>query len=50
VAELCHRPRHARPSTLGPNARVNSMTFVAFGVGDIDYKKVFAHAELAELK
>ena len=35
---------------LGPNARVSSMTFVALGAGDIDYKKVFAHAELAGLK
>ena len=26
------------------------MTFVALGVGDIDYKKVFAHAALAGLK
>jgi sugar phosphate isomerase/epimerase len=35
---------------LSPNARVSSMTFVALGAGDIDYKKVFAHAELAGLK
>jgi sugar phosphate isomerase/epimerase len=36
--------------TLGPNARVSSMTFVAVGAGDIDYKKVFAHSALAGLK
>ena len=36
--------------TLGPNARVSSMTFVPVGVGDIDFKKVFANAALAGLK
>ena len=33
-----------------PNARVSSMTFVPVGVGDIDFKKVFANAALAGLK
>ena len=36
--------------TLGPNARVSSMTFVPVGVGDIDFKKVFRNAALAGLK
>ena len=36
--------------TLGPNARVSSMTFVPVGVGQIDFKKVFDNAALAGLK
>ena len=36
--------------SLGPNARVSSMTFVPVGVGHIDFKPVFANAALAGLK
>jgi len=36
--------------SLGPNARVSSMTFVPVGVGQIDFKPAFAHAALAGLK
>ena len=36
--------------SLGPNARVSSMTFVPIGVGQVDFKPVFAHATLAGLK
>ena len=37
-------------SSLGPNDRVSSMTFVPVGVGHIDFKPVFAQALLAGLK
>ena len=37
-------------SSLGPNDRVSSMTFVPVGVGHIDFKPVFAQASLAGLK
>jgi len=36
--------------SLGPNARVSSVTFVPIGVGHIDFKPVFAQASLAGLK
>jgi len=36
--------------SLGPNARVSSMTFVPVRVGHIDFKPVFANAALAGLK
>jgi sugar phosphate isomerase/epimerase len=36
--------------SLGPNDRVSSVTFVPIGVGQIDYKPVFANAQLAGLK
>jgi sugar phosphate isomerase/epimerase len=36
--------------SLGPNARVSSMTFVPVGIGQIDFKTVFANAALAGLK
>ena len=36
--------------TLGPNARVSSMTFVPVGIGHIDFKPLFAKAALAGLK
>jgi len=41
--------KNVNPS-LGPNARVSSMTFVPVGVGQIDFKPVFANAALAGLK
>jgi sugar phosphate isomerase/epimerase len=36
--------------SLGPNARVSSMTFVPIGVGQVDFKPLFANAKLAGLK
>src|SRR5262245_24865491 len=36
--------------SLGPNARVNSMAFAPVGVGQIDFKPVFANASRAGLK
>jgi len=36
--------------SLGPNARVSSMAFAPVGVGQIDFKRVFADASLAGLK
>jgi sugar phosphate isomerase/epimerase len=36
--------------SLGPNARVSSMAFTPVGVGQIDFKPVFANAPLAGLK
>ena len=39
----------ANPS-LGPNARVSSMALVPVGTGHIDFKPVFAQAQLAGLK
>jgi len=36
--------------SLGPNARVSSMAFTPVGVGQIDFKLVFANAALAGLK
>ena len=36
--------------SLGPNARVSSMAFTPVGVGQVDFKPVFANAALAGLK
>jgi sugar phosphate isomerase/epimerase len=36
--------------SLGPNARVSSMAFTPIGVGQVDFKPVFANAALAGLK
>jgi len=36
--------------SLGPNARTSSMAFAPVGVGQIDFKTVFANASLAGLK
>jgi sugar phosphate isomerase/epimerase len=36
--------------TLGPNTRVSSMAFTPMGVGQVDYKAVFANAAVAGLK
>jgi sugar phosphate isomerase/epimerase len=35
---------------LSPNARVSNMAFVPVGAGQIDYKPIFAQAQLAGLK
>lgn len=35
---------------LGPNARVSNMVFTPVGTGQIDFKRVFAHAPMAGLK
>ena len=37
-------------SSLGPNARTSSMAFAPVGVGQIDFKQVFANATVAGLK
>jgi len=36
--------------SLGPNARVSSMAFTPIGVGQVDFKPVFANAALAGLE
>jgi sugar phosphate isomerase/epimerase len=36
--------------SLGPGARVSSMSFVPVGTGQIDWKSVFAQAQVAGLK
>ena len=36
--------------SLGPNARVSSMALVPVGTGQIDFKPLFAQAQLAGLK